>query len=96
MRSLPWLDLVVPEPAQLVAAADAVEAAASRGPVLVCCALGYSRSAAVAVVWLCIHGPRLAVPDALRAVRAARPQIVLHAGWLDAIEAAVQSARRSA
>jgi protein-tyrosine phosphatase len=44
-RAFPTLDLVVPQPQLLCAAAQAIEEARARGPVLVCCALGYSRSA---------------------------------------------------
>src|SRR5207249_862911 len=43
-RSFPALDLVAPEPHLLRAAAAAIEDARARGRVLVCCALGYSRS----------------------------------------------------
>lgn len=95
VRSTAWLDLVEPSPVQLLRAAGAVEEAAARGPVLVCCALGFSRSAAVAAVWLAVYGPRLAVDDAVRAVRVARPQVVLKHGWLDAIAQAVTIGRRA-
>lgn len=42
---LPWLDLVSPSAAQLEEAARRIESSRAHGPVLVCCALGYSRSA---------------------------------------------------
>src|SRR5260370_16018822 len=45
-RCVPVLDLTVPNSASLKEAASAIEEARQRGPVLVCCALGYSRSAA--------------------------------------------------
>ena len=93
-RSLPWLDLVVASPRQLLEAANAVEAAAARGRVLVCCALGFSRSAAVAAVWLSVHGPRLPVDAAVRAVREARPQVVLSQDWLAAVAQAAIDGRR--
>jgi len=44
--SVPMLDLVVPAPEQLREAAEAIERLHAHGPLLVCCALGYSRSAA--------------------------------------------------
>lgn len=84
-----WLDLTEPTPAELRTAALALQQAAQRGPVLVCCALGYSRSAAVVVAWLCLHGPRLGVADALQQVRRARPQVVLKPPMVRAIELAV-------
>ena len=96
VRSIAWLDLVVPSPQQMLHAARAVEAATARGPVLVCCALGFSRSAAVVAAWLCLHDPRLEVDDAVRAIRAARPQVVLKREWLDAIAQAVATGRRAA
>ena len=92
-RSIALLDLIEPSPEQLLRAAQAVEDAAAHGPVLVCCALGYSRSAAVAAVWLSAFGPRLTVEDAVQAIRAARPQVVLKSTWLAAIEQAVANRR---
>ena len=47
VRCVPMLDLIAPTPAQLAQAAEAIEAQLRQdGEVLVCCALGYSRSAA--------------------------------------------------
>jgi len=86
--SVPMLDLQVPPPAQLRAAAEAIERLRVDGAVLVCCALGYSRSAASVATWLLRSGR---VPDATAAVaivRAARPAIVLHDAHLWAIAAA--------
>jgi protein-tyrosine phosphatase len=50
--SLPMLDLVTPQPTTLVNAADAIDAARRSGPVLVCCALGFQRSAGAVTQWL--------------------------------------------
>ena len=51
--------------------------------VWVCCALGFSRSAAAVVAWLALHGAAGTVARGrTRQVRLARPQIVLRAGWL--------------
>ena len=44
--SVPMLDLIVPTPEQLREAVEAIERLHAHGPLLVCCALGYSRSAA--------------------------------------------------
>jgi len=94
-RAHPWLDLVVPAPAQLVDAAGSVQCAAKEGPVLVCCALGFSRSAAVVATWLCLHGGAPTVVEAIAALRRAQPRIVLHEAALDAIAQAVALGRAS-
>ncbi|MNI76460.1 hypothetical protein D3C73_1326910 [compost metagenome] len=82
------LDLVLPSAAQLRAAADAIERLRDHGPVLVCCALGYSRSAASVATWLLRTGHARDVAEAVAIVRAARPGIVLHDVHLQAIAAA--------
>jgi protein-tyrosine phosphatase len=71
------LDLVAPEPKALREAAQDIETARARGRVLVCCALGYSRSAAAVAAWLLLSGRADAVEAAVARVRAARPAIVL-------------------
>lgn len=86
--SVPMLDLVVPAPAQLAGAADAIEALRAQGPLLVCCALGYSRSAASVATWLLRTGRVCSAAEAVAQVRAARPSIVLHDVHLQAIAAA--------
>ncbi|MES2713943.1 MAG: phosphatase PAP2/dual specificity phosphatase family protein [Pseudomonadota bacterium] len=75
--SIPMLDLATPDPARLRAAAIAIEAARARGPVLVNCALGYSRSAAAAASWLIVSGQADNAEAAVAAIRTARPRIVL-------------------
>ena len=47
------------------------------GPVLVCCALGYSRSAAAVATWLLVTGRAATADDAIERVRRVRPRIVL-------------------
>ena len=54
--SLPMLDLVPPSEAELSLAAAAIEEARTRGPVLVCCALGFQRSASAVAAWLVATG----------------------------------------
>jgi hypothetical protein len=85
--SVPMLDLATPTPTALADAAAAIERLRARGPVLVCCALGYSRSACAAAAWLLASGRAKAVDDALVRVRAARAQIVLRPRHLDALRA---------
>jgi len=55
-KSLGTIDLVAPSSEKVQLASDAVEAARHHGPVLVCCALGFQRSATVAVAWLVSTG----------------------------------------
>ncbi|GAB2901249.1 phosphatase PAP2/dual specificity phosphatase family protein [Uliginosibacterium flavum] len=75
--SLPVMDLIPLSPAQLTSAAQAIEEARQQGlGVWVCCALGFSRSAACVAAWLVQH--RGFTPEeALAAIRRVRPQVVL-------------------
>ncbi|WP_426954284.1 phosphatase PAP2/dual specificity phosphatase family protein [Muricoccus radiodurans] len=75
--ALPSLDLVPPPTATLQAAAEAIEAGRSHGPVLVCCALGYARSAAAVSAWLVRTGRAADAGAAAAMIRAARPHVVL-------------------
>lgn len=86
--SVPMLDLVPPPPMRLREAAHAVEAARRHGTVLVCCALGYSRSAAVAATWLLATGRVADVEAAVAQVAEARPHLVLDAAAQSSIAAA--------
>jgi len=72
---VPILDLTLPRIEQLEAAVVAIEQAAR--PVLVCCALGYSRSATVAAAWWMIHTGCADAVLAGRAVQRVRPQVVI-------------------
>ena len=75
-RNVPVLDLTVPSADALRAAAEAIESAPK--PLLVCCALGYSRSARAVVEWLLTTRRAASFDEAAAIVRAARPSIVLH------------------
>lgn len=93
LRCVPMLDLVVPAPERLVLAAGVLrQMAASGDPVLVCCALGFSRSAAVVATWLCLAGHAQSVDEAIALVRQVRRQIVVRASLREAIVRAVQLA----
>jgi protein-tyrosine phosphatase len=76
-HTVPALDLVPVPPSALRDAAAAIEQTRKGGPVLVCCALGYSRSASAVVVWLLVTGRAGSVQDAVECVRRVRPRIVL-------------------
>lgn len=76
-RSFPVLDLTAPSAACCEAAAQAIETLRQQGPVLVCCALGYSRSATAVAAWLLYTRRCRDIDSALACVRRARPQVVL-------------------
>ena len=87
--TFPVLDLTVPSVLTCQAAADAIEQIRRRGPVLVACALGYSRSATAVAAWLLSTGRATSVDDAIAQLQRARPQIVLtaaHRAVLDAVK----------
>jgi membrane-associated phospholipid phosphatase len=73
----PTLDLVTLTVAQLETSAAAITRATANGAVLVCCALGYSRSAAAVAAWLITSGRAANAHEAVARIRTARPQIVL-------------------
>ncbi len=85
-RSIPILDLTVPDISALRTAADAIEEARKRGPVLVCCGLGYSRSAAAVVAWLLVTRRAAGIDDAIGIVNRARQATRLGSGHRAALE----------
>jgi membrane-associated phospholipid phosphatase len=74
---LPALDLVPLDVHQLDGAVSAIFDAAQQGPVLVCCALGYSRSASAVAAWLVASGRCSTAEEAMARVLEARPHAVL-------------------
>ncbi len=82
---VPVLDLTTPSAAALAEAAQAIERLRERGPVLVCCALGCSRSACAVAAWLLATGRAPDVGAALATVRVARSIAVLDAGHVAAL-----------
>jgi protein-tyrosine phosphatase/membrane-associated phospholipid phosphatase len=79
-RVVPMLDLVAPDHASLAHAAHAIEALRARGPVLVCCALGFSRSACAVAAWLVSTGRSPDAAHATGSLRRARGDVVLDDG----------------
>ena len=75
--NLPVLDLTLPDRDTLRAAAEAIERLRGDGRVLVCCALGVTRSATAVAGWLVATGRARDAEAAFARVRDARPQIVL-------------------
>src|SRR3954447_55525 len=76
-RSIPVLDHVVASDDELRAAVSAIEEGRTHGRVLVCCALGISRSASAVVAWLLATHRAKSVDEAVTLVRRARPATVL-------------------
>ncbi|MFQ6590633.1 MULTISPECIES: phosphatase PAP2/dual specificity phosphatase family protein [Pseudomonas] len=85
-QSIPVLDLIAPTPTECRQAAQAIEQLRLNGPLLVCCALGYSRSATAVAAWL-LHSRRATtVDEALAIIRTARAEVVLHPAHREALE----------
>ncbi|WP_085722995.1 phosphatase PAP2/dual specificity phosphatase family protein [Pseudomonas sp. R37(2017)] len=85
-RSLPVLDLTAPDSAQCEEAALAIESLRQQGPLLVCCALGYSRSATALAAWLLQTGRAASIEEAVTLIQRARPGIVLGARHRQVLE----------
>ncbi|HHV67812.1 MAG TPA: serine/threonine protein phosphatase, partial [Ochrobactrum intermedium] len=77
-KSFAAIDLVAPPSEKVQLAADAVEAARHHGPVLICCALGFQRSATVAVAWLVSTGRVANAREAETLIRAKGWPVHLH------------------
>jgi protein-tyrosine phosphatase len=76
-RGIPMLDLLMPTIDQIDAAVRAISELEQQRPTLVCCALGYSRSAAVVAAWLLAVGKAESVGAAIEVIRTQRRPIVL-------------------
>lgn len=74
---LAWLDMVPPDATQLEEAARLIESLRAHGPLLVCCALGYSRSASAVLAWLLLTRRAHDLDAAEALVRARHPQAKL-------------------
>jgi protein-tyrosine phosphatase len=89
-RFVPTLDLTVPTTAQLDRAVAAIESLEANRPTLVCCALGYSRSAAAVAAWLVKIGRANSVDQASAIIQHRRKSLVLTAhrarlnSWVEA------------
>jgi protein-tyrosine phosphatase len=85
-RGVPMLDLMAPTSEQLDAAAQAIEEMKFERPTLVCCALGYSRSAAAVTAWLVASGGAVSIDEAVAAIQACRPSVVLNPAYRASLE----------
>lgn len=82
---IPVLDLTVPNADQVIAAVAAIIGA--ERPALVCCALGYSRSATVAAAWLLAAGQATSADEAIAKVRLVRPHVVMGKESVERVQA---------
>ena len=76
--SIPMLDLVRPTSEQIERACREIEKTRAAGPLLVCCALGFSRSAVVVAAWLVRSRAAATIEAAVARVQSARPHAVLN------------------
>lgn len=77
-KSYGTIDLIKPAAEKIRLASDAVEAARHHGPVLICCALGFQRSATVAAHWLINTGRVNNLHEAEELIRAKGWPVHLH------------------
>ncbi len=90
-RSFPVLDHVVASDEIFRKGVAAIEEGRTHGRVLVCCALGFSRSASTVVAWMMTTGRAQSVGEAIERIRAARPRIVLKERHVTALKALVST-----
>ena len=83
----PWLDLVTPTKEQLREAVWAIETLRHDGPVRVCCALGFSRSACAVAAWLLATKRANSVDHAISLIQQSRPMIIINKAYREALHA---------
>lgn len=83
-KSFATIDLIAPSSEKVQLASDAAEAARHHGPVLICCALGFQRSATVAVAWLVSTGRAANAREAEALIRSRGWPVHLHPGGVPA------------
>jgi len=81
------MDLVVPKIQDIrQAAMKLYQMRQVHESVLVCCALGLSRSATVVAAWLLIEGHAASVSQAVVLIKSQRPQVVLTPAHIQVLE----------
>lgn len=76
-RLIPVLDLTIPPISVFDEAVKVINDYQQQGRVLVCCALGYSRSAQVVLAWLLWSKQAKTIDEALDILKKARPSVVI-------------------
>jgi protein-tyrosine phosphatase len=84
--SVPHLDLTTPSSSTIGRFAEAIDGLAKHSPLLVCCALGLSRSAMAVAGWLIATGRAADRDDAVAQILRARPGVVFTPAHLAALE----------
>ncbi len=85
-RNIPMMDLIAPTAKELTHAINGISAMRVHGPVVVCCALGLSRSATVAAAWL-MHHQGASAEEALHRILSLRPHAVFTDAHVDSLRA---------
>lgn len=86
-QAYPLMDLVVPKIQDIRQAVIRLrQLRKSHDTVLVCCALGLSRSATVVAAWLLSEGHAESVSQAMALIKSQRPQVVLTSAHLQVLE----------
>lgn len=75
-QPMPMLDLCLPDEQDCLEAVRRLECLRTSGTLLVCCALGYGRSALVLAAWLLLSGRAGSALDAAKMIAAVRPKVV--------------------
>jgi len=89
-HALPSLDLLPVDPTVMKEAAALIERLRQQGPVLVCCALGFQRSASVVAFWLVAAGLAADGAEAARIIASSGRTVKLAPAALTAIAEASQ------
>ena len=76
-RGIPMLDLAAPAVQELDAAVRAIDELSSERPTLICCALGYSRSATALAAWLTANRRSSSLSESITVIKVRRPRVVL-------------------
>lgn len=75
--SIPCLDLLPPAQEDLIKATNLISKYKGK-KILVCCALGYSRSVLTILTWMLLSKPYLTIDEAIQQLRVMRPEIVIN------------------
>ncbi|WP_392560909.1 phosphatase PAP2/dual specificity phosphatase family protein [Orbus sturtevantii] len=76
---VPVLDMAAPSLDECRKGVEAINTGLAHGDVLVCCALGYSRSATIILAWLLSNRIAESLDDAIQILKKARPNSVINA-----------------
>ncbi|WP_392552759.1 phosphatase PAP2/dual specificity phosphatase family protein [Orbus wheelerorum] len=82
---IPVLDMTTPSLDDCQKGVDAINKGMMTGNVLVCCALGYSRSATIILAWLLSNGIAKQLDDAIKILKKARPHSVINDRQLEVL-----------